>query len=208
MMTAEQKAAWLAERAGKLTASRMPDAMDFLRNGEPSRARVKLLYELLAEQLTGHSVPHVVVDPMRHGLEYEDEAVDVFVGRYPCYSVKVSRFYDHPTIENFGATPDRECDEDGLLEIKCPQSATYVEWVTAGVVPEKHKPQMAAQLLCTGRKWVGFIAYDPRVRDERMRLFMRKFEPTQEYLRMVEDYAVRFLGELDEAFDQFVTKAA
>jgi predicted phage-related endonuclease len=207
MMTAEQKAAWLAARAGKLTASRMCDAMDYLRNGQPSARRIKLLHELLAERLTGFSVPHHVTEAMEHGLEYEDEAVDVFVARFPQYDVRPSRLYDHPTIENFAATPDREIGHDGLLEVKCPTTTTFLEWVIGGVVPEKHKPQMCAQLLCTGREWVGFLAYDPRIREEGRRLFMRKYEPDPVYLLMVEQEAVKFLDELDAAFDQFVTAA-
>jgi putative phage-type endonuclease len=206
-MTAEEKAAWLAARCGKLTASRMADAMDYLRNGQPSARRTKLLHELLAERLTGFSVPHVVTEPMMHGLEYEDEAVDVFVSRFPKYDVRVSRLYEHPTIPNFAATPDREIDSDGLMEVKCPATSTFLEWVIAGVVPERHKPQMCVQLLCSGRRWVGFVAYEPRIRDESKRLFLRKYEPTREELMRVEGAAIRFLDELDNAFDQFVEAA-
>jgi hypothetical protein len=79
--------------------------------------------------------------------------------------------------------------------------------VLAGVVPEKHKPQMCAQLLCSGRKWVGFVAYEPRIKDERKRLFMRKYEPTEKELADVERHAIKFLDELDEAFSLFVTAA-
>jgi len=207
MMNAEEKAAWLNARAGKLTASRMADAMAFLKNGQPAGARIKLLHELLAERLTGESVRHVVTDAMLWGMEHEDEAVDYFVARYS-RTVRRSRFYEHPTIENFGATPDREIGDDGLIEVKCPTTTRYLEWVIAGVVPEEHKPQMCAQLLCTGKKWVGFMAYDPRIRDENKRLFMRKYEPTQDELERVEIAAVKFLNDLDEMFDRFVTTPA
>lgn len=207
-MSAETKAAWLSARAGKLTASRMADAMSYLKNGQPTAARTKLLHELLAERLTGLSVPHVVTDAMMWGQEHEDEAVDVFVERYPQYNVRMSKFYEHPTIDNFGATPDRDIDEDGHLEIKCPQTTTYLGWVMAGVVPEQHMPQMAAQLLCSGKKWCGFIAYDPRLKVESQRLFMRKYVPTPEYMAEVEAAAVKFLDELDEMFSQFVERAA
>ena len=207
MMNAEEKAAWLNARAGKLTASRMADAMAFLKNGQPAGARIKLLHELLAERLTGESVRHVVTDAMLWGMEHEDEAVDYFVARYS-RTVRRSRFYEHPTIENFGATPDREIGDDGLIEVKCPTTTRYLEWVIAGVVPEEHKPQMCAQLLCTGKKWVGFMAYDPRIRDENKRLFMRKYEPTQDELERVEVAAIQFLNELDEMFDRFVTTPA
>jgi hypothetical protein len=181
--------------------------MSYLKDGRSSQARSKLLRELLAERLTGQSVPHVVTDAMLWGQEHEDEAVDVFVERYPQYDVKLSRFYEHPTIENFGATPDREV-ADGLLEVKCPTTTTYLDWVMAGVVPEQHKPQMCAQLLCSGRAWCGFIAYDPRIKDERKRLFMRKYEPSAEELQAVEQAAIAFLSELDAMFDAFVSAAA
>jgi hypothetical protein len=207
MMNAETKAAWLSARAGKLTASRMADAMDFRKDGKPSAARTKYMHELLAERLTGLSAPHFVSPAMEHGLEYEDEAVDVFVGRYPQYDVRVSRFYEHPLIENFGATPDRELD-DGLLEVKCPTTTTYLAWVVGGVVPPEHCPQMAAQLLCSGKTWAGFLAYDPRLKIESQRLFMRKYVPTAEYLAEVEAAAVKFLDELDAMFDAFVSAAA
>lgn len=207
MMTAEQKAAWLSARAGKLTASRMADAMSYTARGMPTAARTKLLHELLAERLTGLSAPHVVTEPMLWGSEHEDEAVDCFVERFPQYDVRLSRFYDHPTIENFGATPDREIDADGLIEVKCPTTTKFLEWTMAGVVPEEHKPQMIAQLLCSGKSWCGFVAYDPRIRDEKRRLFMRKYVPEKSDLQLVEAEAIKFLTELDMMFDRFVEAA-
>jgi hypothetical protein len=208
MMTAETKAAWLAQRAGKLTASRMCDAMAFLKNGEPAASRTKLLHELLAERVADGNVPHFVSEAMEHGLEYEDEAVDVFVERYPQYDVRPSRFYDHPTIDNFGATPDREIGTDGLLEVKAPTTPKFLRWVMDGIVPMEHRPQLCAQLLCTGKAWVGFLAYDPRIRDESRRLFLRKYIPTADELENVRYAAVLFLDELDAAFDQFVRASA
>ena len=204
MMSPEEKAAWLSMRAGKLTASRMADTMSFLKNGQPSAARSQYMRELLAERLTGLSVPHVVNDAMLWGTEHEDEAVDVFVertGRSP----RLSRFYEHATIENFGATPDRELD-DGLLEVKCPTTATFIEWSLAGVVPERHKPQMTAQLLCADKAWCGFLAFDPRIRDPKKQLFMRKYIPTADERAAVLAAAVGFLDELDQMFDRFVSE--
>ena len=78
----------------------------------------------------------------------------------------------------------------------------------AGVVPEEHKPQMAVQLLCTGRKWVEFVAYDPRIKDPKRRLFVRRFEPSPDYLAKVEEAAITFLAEVDALWEQLTTKAA
>ncbi len=203
MMTSEQKAAWLAERCGVLTASRMSDAMARLRNGDPSEKRTKLMHEILAERLTGFNARHVVTPAMQDGLDFEDEMFDRFVERTG-RSVRLSRFYKHPTIDGLGATPDREID-DGLMEGKVPQPNTFIRWVLAGVVPPEYKPQMITQCLCADKEWVGFVAYCPWLKDERKQLFMRKFVPTQEERAAVLAAAVGFLDELDAMFDQFVS---
>lgn len=212
-MSAEQKAAWLNERCGFLTASNMAKAMSFLRDGKtPAKERVDLMMELCAERVTGQNAYHVVTEPMMHGQEYEDEAADVFVG-LTGRDLRLSRFYRHLDvhgpergIEWFGATPDRELD-DGLLEIKCPTTPKFIRWKLAGEVPAEHRPQMLAQLACTGRKWCGFVAYDPRIKEERHRLFLAKFEPKPEDIAAVEDAARIFLAELETMFERF-TEAA
>jgi predicted phage-related endonuclease len=202
-MNAEEKASWLSARCGKLTGSKMADAMDFLKNGQSSEKRTRYIYEILAERMTGDSVNHVVTEDMLWGEDHEDDAVDCFVemtGR----DVQRSRFYDHPEIENFGATPDREID-DGLIEVKCPRTTTHLKWRLAGCVPEQHKPQMLAQLACTGRKWVGFISYDPRIKDQRLQLFMAKYIPEPEQIANIEKAARQFLSEVDKMWEQLTT---
>ena len=206
MMTSEEKAAWLAERCGYLTASNMKRAMAFLRNGDPAKERIDLMYEILAERSTGFNAPHVVTDPMLWGQEHEDEAVDKFV-ELTSRDVRLSRFYKHSRIEYFGATPDRELD-DGLLEVKCPTTPKFMRWKMAGVVPEEHKPQMLAQLACTGKKWCGFIAYDPRIKDERHQLFLAKFTPKPEEIAAIEEAAEKFLAEVDMLWERFTTGEA
>ena len=202
----DQLAAWLRQRAGKLTASRMGDAMDFLKNGNPSKARLDYMIELVAERVGGgDSVQHFVSDAMRWGLEQENDAKLTYQSETGAF-IRESTFFDHPRIDNFGATPDGELNGMGLIEIKCPTTPKFVRWVMAGVVPDEHKPQMLAQLACTGRKWCEFVAYDPRVRQRP--LFVRRFEPTQGEIEAVEACAVKFLDEVDAMFYAFTTAAA
>lgn len=205
-MTPEERAHWLAARAGCLTASHMCDAMAFRKDGKPAAERTKLLHDLLAERVTGHSVRHYVSPAMEHGIQFEDEAKE-FYELTTGAILMPAPYIPHPRIEHFGATPDALLDE-GLAEFKCPTSAKFIAWTLAGVVPEEHRPQMAAQMLCTGRPWCEFVAYDPRIRDRKRRLFLRRFEPTDEELRKVEDAAVAFLAELDGMFESFTSGAA
>lgn len=206
-MEGAELAAWLAHRAGKLTASRMKDAMDFLKNGQPSKRRSDLMREILAERLTGSSVRHFVTDAMSWGLEKESEAK----AAYEAHSgilIADAGFYDHPDIDNFGATPDGLVGADRLIETKCPTTQTFVEWTLRGEVPEEHKPQMCAQLACTGRRAVVFVAYDPRIRDPKRQLFVREYEPTRKEIEEIEAGAEVFLSEVEELWTQLTERAA
>lgn len=206
-MEGDELAAWLSARCGKLTASRMKDAMATLKNGQPAKARSDLLRELLAERITGSSVRHFVTDAMAWGLEKEAEAK----AAYEAHSgllIADAGFYDHPRIDNFGATPDGLLGRDLLIETKAPTTQTFVEWTLKGEVPDEHKPQMCAQLACTGRRVVVFVAYDPRIKNPARRLFVREYEPKREEVEAVEAAAEAFLAELDQMFELFTTTAA
>lgn len=190
---------WYAARRGCLTASRMADVLAIKKDGKPTAERQRYLIELVAERMTGNAVTHYVTDAMQWGIDREPHAV----AEYEAVSGNMamgSGFYLHDRIEFFGATPDREVDSDGLIEVKCPTTSTYVGWLMADVVPEQHKPQMLAQLAVTGRKWCDFVAFDPRVMAG-PKLFVRRFQPAPEEIAAVEDAAVKFLAEVDAAFD-------
>jgi putative phage-type endonuclease len=195
---------WLKERCGCLTASRMAEAMDFLKGGKESEKRKKLKIEVIAERMTDSMVGRFVNDAMQWGIEQEPYAR----ARYEEVTgelVTLCGFAIHGDIPYFGASPDGLVGEDGLVEIKCPTTTTYTEWVIGGVVPEQHKPQMLAQLSVTGRKWVDFIAFDPRVKVGSQH-FLRRFEPAESDILKVEAAAVMFLDEVSALFDTVVTR--
>lgn len=194
---------WFADRLGKLTASRMAAAMSYTAKGKPTAERTKLMMELCAERLDDKITQHVVTEPMRNGLEREPAAKRLYERVTGRKIIEVG-FVPHPTIQNFGASPDGLVDDDGLVEIKCPTRVRFLEWISAGVVPEEHKPQMITQLLCTQRIWCDFAAYNPDASEDRQ-LFVRRFVPSVESMVMVSEEAQRFLGELDAMFDAIVS---
>lgn len=201
---------WLPARVGKLTASRMADAMDFVKDGPKAKdgsqrmksgsKRISLLHDLLAERLVGAAKDHYVTAAMQWGLDYEAEAALAYEG-HSGNICRLGGFIDHPLIENFGATPDRFAS-DGLVEIKCPTTSTYLKWRLAGAAPEEHIPQMTAQIACTGRPWCDFVAYDPRL-PAAYRLFVVRFQPHPDVVAHVEQQARDFLNELDMMFHLF-----
>lgn len=207
-MDSTDRGRWLAEREGKLTASRMADAMSFRKDKKPAAARTDYMRELCAERAVGGSVRHFVTPAMQHGLDYEEEAWFAYEAHTGIMlDAPPQPFFDHPTIPYCGASPDRFCGPDGLAETKCPTTAVFMEWVLAGVVPEEHKPQMILQLDVTGRKWCEFIAYDPRIKVPARRLFIRRYVPTPEEIGAVRAAARQFLEEVDVMFELF-TQAA
>jgi exodeoxyribonuclease (lambda-induced) len=183
----------------------MAESMAYLKNGDPSAARVKLLMEVVAERLTDQIVPHYVSPEMVWGREQEGAAKNAYTLRTgrrvePCF------FFDHFEIENFGASPDGLVEGGGLLETKCPKTSTHIGWLTSGVVPNEHKPQMLAQMACTGRKWCDFASFDPRIPNENS-LFVVRFEPRQEDIQAVEAEAMKFLAEAGSLFERMTATA-
>lgn len=208
---------WFAQRVGKLTASRLHDAIDRLADktdkktgvitlGGYKATREALLKELLAERMTGAAVPHFTSNSMKHGTENEPVAKDEYeemTGEIlmPC------GFYDHPTIENFGATPDALRGRDGIVEIKAPNTSTHLEYIMDGKIPLKYQRQILAQLACTRRTEALFISFDPRIPGKN-RWFIKEWTPLKEEVEAVEDEARKFLKELEGMWDLLCAEAA
>jgi len=196
---------WHSERTGKLTASRMSAAMSFLKakpgkKPEDSSKRWDLKKEILLERLTNRIVPKYVNDAMQHGIEHEPIAKDAFE-QHTGLLIQDVGFVNHPTIENFGASPDGMTSDGGLIEVKCPTEKTMLEYLLNDEVPSDYKAQMIVQCLCTGRDFVHFVAFDPRLPGG-MQLFHKIYKPAQEEKKEVEQAAIQFLDEVDEMFYQ------
>lgn len=192
--------AWIASRRGCLTASRVADALAVLKTGKPSESRRKLMFELLAERMTGIAVDHFVTPAMQWGLDNQADAIaeyETLTGEL----VGPEVFVLHPEIDFAGATPDGLVNHDGLLEVKCPTTPKHLTWLTAGEVPDEHKPQMLFQLACTRRQWVDFVSFDPRIKGK-ARLLVRRFEPHIDEIKKVEDGVRQFLDELQSLSEQ------
>ena len=198
---------WHAARRGCATASRMKDVLAVSKkDGKPLQARIDYCHELVAERMTGLAAQHFVTGAMQWGTDQEPYAVEA----YEVHSGVICRpsgFYRHDEIEFFGASPDREIEHDGLLEVKCPSTTTFIRWLRDGVVPQEHIPQMLAQLAVTRRKWVEFVAFDPRIQAG-PQLFIRRFEPAAADILVIEEEASKFLAEVDAIFDLVTQQAA
>jgi hypothetical protein len=176
----QQSDAWLRNRIGRITGSRLVDVCSYLtrasgtkKAGEPSAKRDNYRDELISERGTGRAKDHYVSLAMEHGTNTEDEARMYYEGALRVMCAPVS-FVLHSQYDFTGSSPDSLVGSEGVLEIKCPESTTHVVYRRGDRVPEEYLPQVSWELACTGRKWVDFVSYDPRWADERLRFFYRR----------------------------------
>ncbi len=192
---------WHAERCGKVTASRIADMIAKTKSGwGASRSNYKA--QLVAERLTGVVAERFSNAAMQWGTDMEPEAVSAY-GFYHGVDPLSVGFVHHPSIEMAGASPDRLIGADGLIEVKCPQTATHIETLQEGSVPGKYRLQMQWQMACTGRQWCDFVSFDPRMPED-MQLFVRRVERCPVTIADLEKEVRVFLSEIDDTVSRLV----
>lgn len=190
---------WFATRAGKVTASRVADVIAKTKSGY-SASRANYLAQLVAERLTGKPQESFSNAAMEFGTENEPYARAAYEARCG-FLVDEVGFIEHPSIYLSGASPDGMVNEDGLVEIKVPNTATHIDYLLGKQVPAKYKPQMAWQLACTKRKWCDFVSFDPRL-PERHQLFVIRYIPEAGYIQELEAEVSKFLDEVQDTINK------
>jgi len=190
---------WLQARLGKCTASRIADVMAKTQSG-PGAARKNYAAELIAERLTGTPTEKFQNAAMAWGAEKEPEARAAYEFMTDA-TVEEVGFIDHPQIEMSGASPDGLVWQVGMVEIKCPNTATHIDTLLAGKVPDKYIKQMLWQMDCTGREWCDFVSYDPRLPAE-MQLWVHRVERDDEAIAEIRREVEDFLAEVSETVER------
>lgn len=185
---------WLAMRAGKVTASRVADVIAKTKSG-PSASRANYHAQLVAERLTGTTESGFTNGAMQWGTDCEPMARDAYSFLHDADVTEIA-FVPHPTIAMSGASPDGMVGDDGLVEIKCPNTSTHIATLLDGKVPGKYMTQMQWQLACTGRQWCDFASYDPRLPDS-MRLFVQRVPRDDVMIAELEAEVRAFLASVD-----------
>ena len=193
-MIAQRSREWYAARLGKVTASRVGDLIARTRTGW-SASRGNYLNQLLAERLSFEVMPTPVTSAMQWGIEQEPNARLAYQ-LYADDDVSECGFVDHPEIAMSGASPDGLVGGDGLIEIKCPGTASHLTTLLEEQVPDRYLPQIHWQLSCTGRNWCDFVSFDPRLSGGAC-LFVRRVYRDDARLIELEGQVVEFLAELD-----------
>ena len=185
---------WKALRVGKVTASRVADVIAKTKTGWGA-SRANYAAELIAERLTGEPAAHYISKEMQHGTETEPQARAAYEFHANVDVAQVA-FVDHPAIAMSGASPDGLVGEAGLIEIKCPGTATHIATLLGKPIAAEYVTQMQWQMACTGRQWCDFVSFDPRM-PAAMQLLVRRVARDQAFIEATEREVVAFLADVE-----------
>lgn len=192
-------AEWHAIRCGRVTASRVADVVAKTKSGWGA-SRANYAAELIAERLTGEPAERFTNAAMQWGTDHEPDARAAYEFFRDAAVAEIG-FVDHPSIPMTGASPDGLVGDDGLVEIKCPNTATHLDTLLSQNVPAKYVTQMLWQMACTGRKWCDFVSFDPRL-PESMSMFVKRVVRDDKRIAELETEVAAFLQEISAKIEQ------
>lgn len=184
---------WWAVRSLKMTASHAQAI------GSQGKGLDTYVTEIVAEHFSKAEKESYSNKNMDNGLEREPEAALIYQAE-TLSNVQEVGFVVHS--DYVGCSPDRLVNDDGLLEIKCPSDKVYFQLLVTGKIESKYIWQIQMQMLCTGRKWCDFFAYNPNFEKhfwmERVYPDPAKFEKLQGGFeigeQMIRDLQIKYLA--------------
>ncbi|ELW8641475.1 YqaJ viral recombinase family protein [Salmonella enterica] len=194
-MMLQRSPEWFSARCGKVTASRLYDVMTRTKSGYAA-SRQNYMAELICQRLTGKPEEGFTNAAMMRGTELEPVAREMYALNEFDAVISEVGLIDHPTIAGFAASPDGLVNDDGLIEIKCPNTWTHLQTLKTGVPKRQYLLQMHAQMMCTGRKWCDFVSFDDRLPPE-LAYFKTRINFDEVLAEEIEQEVVKFLTELE-----------
>lgn len=183
---------WLAERAGKVTASALSNVM----MGKQTAGRQNYMAQLICERLTGEPVQTYKSAAMEAGTELEPQARAVYemeTGN----DVAQCGFVPHPSLADAGASPDGLIGERGLVEIKCPEPTKHIKNLMGGTIDRAYVLQMQFQMECTGREWCDFVSFNPSF-PPHLQLHIQRLEKDAEMQAEIMTAVTSFIAEMND----------
>lgn len=206
VINAEQRSPdWFAARLGRLTGSRAGDMLATIKAGEAA-ARRDLRMQLVCERLTQTLQEDPFVNTaMQRGIDLEPAAFAAYEA-LTGQMVQRSGFLAHDGLLAGCSLDGHVGDFAGILECKCPKSATHLKYLRAGAVPAEYLPQITHNLWITGAEWCDFVSFDDRF-PPRLQTFLVRVRRADVDLKAYETKALAFLAEVDREVEAVMTLA-
>jgi hypothetical protein len=208
VLEAEQRSPeWFAARVGRLTGSVASDMLAALKGNGEAYQRRDLRARLVCERLTGVPQEDGYVNAvMQRGIDKEPEArlaYEALTGEL----VEQTGFLTHTELMVGCSLDGHVGDFSGIVELKCPKSATHLSYLKAGCVPSHHLPQILHNLYVTGAEWCDFVSFDDRF-PEGLQLFVHRVPRVELDILAYEKCALKFLSEVDIEVEQLKARLA
>lgn len=192
---------WFEARVGHVTGSEVASVLNYLKRGDESAERRNYRFKIASELLTGVAQGQGYVSA---AMDWGNEQEPFARGAYEVSTnsqVSQIGFVLHETIPFFGGSPDGMVNDDGGVELKCPDTTTHLKWILDGEVPEAHRDQMYTYMALTERRWWDFASFDPRPRDPRYHLFIKRLDWNDERIDQIESGVKQLLSEVHEMIE-------
>lgn len=190
---------WYAARCGKVTGSRVADALARTKSGWGA-SREKYKTQLALERLTGVSLEkQFSTQAMKDGVEREPIARAEYEAIRGVMVMEIG-FVQHPRFPWGGASPDGLIGDKGMAEIKCPAPNTHADYLlrikTEFDIPGDYRQQMMWQLICAEREWCDWVSFHPDF-PEKLQTKIMTFAPKLAELESLEKELIVFNDEVD-----------
>ena len=176
---------WYALRIGRITGTSIKE----VGGGKPATLE-NLCHKIAAEILTGiSSEKHITItDAMQHGIDTEYEAIVTYELK-TLNNVQPIGFVSRD--DYWGVSPDGLVNDNGLVEIKCPQPNTHLSYLLKeqGTAWRAYRWQIQGQLWVTGRDWCDFVSYCPSF-DEPHELLIERVLPDTNDMEVLDEKSV------------------
>lgn len=166
---------WWEVRSIKMTASHAQAI------GTRGKGLETYITELVADHFSTAPKDSYTSAAMQYGLDTEPEAALVYQAE-TLFDVQEVGFVVYS--DYVGCSPDRMVNDDGLLEIKCLSDKVYFQYLTTGKIETKYIWQMQMQMICTGREWCDFFAYNPNFEKH---FWTRRISPDPEQVKRLHE---------------------
>lgn len=184
-------------RLGNATASEFAAVLARRRDGHEASARRNYRIQLALERVIGRTPSRFISNAYTDwGHDTEELAAVEFMLRHPELDVQTCGFIKHSFLAA-GASPDRLIDNDGVLEIKCFNSANHYEALRTGQLPAEYRPQVQGQLWITERRYSKAVMFDPDFPPD-AQLVILHVERDERYIDNLMVDVANFLEEVDE----------
>ncbi len=186
---------WFQQRLGKVTASNLHKVLAKTKTGYGAD-RGHYMTQLVLERITGNRADGYTSAAIQWGIEQEQFARAAYEA-YRGVLVEEVGFITHPNIAMAGASPDGLV-EGGMVEIKCPESKTFLEvMLSNNPVESKYFAQMQWQMRCADRPWCDYVVFDPRF-PPKAQLFIVRVNRDDRWIEEAETEVKKFLAEVEE----------